>query len=123
MRALDGLLQRRRGYRDVNGVFGEGASPRLRKLRAGLDEIGFDSDLIMLHHQGRRIYGAPLCARAGAYLCGLETEVPDYVRAPESFADATERIAEFWRTRWLSSRLAHSASWAALGETGPWMLS
>ena len=123
VRALDGLLQRRRGYRDVNGVFGEGASPRLRKLRAGLDEIGFDSDLIMLHHQGRRIYGAPLCARAGAYLCGLETEVPDYVRAPESFADATERIAEFWRTRWLSSRLAHSASWAALGETGPWMLS
>ena len=37
VRALDGLLQRRRGYRDVNGVFGEGASPRLRKLRAGLD--------------------------------------------------------------------------------------
>lgn len=123
VRALDGLLQRRRGYRDVNGVFGEGASPRLRKLRAGLDAIGFDSDLTMLHHQGRRIYGTPLFAQAGAYLCGLETEVPDYVRAPKSCTDATERIAEFWRQRWLSSRLAHDASWAALGKTGPWLLS
>ena len=123
VRALDGLLRRRRGYRDVNGVFGEGASPRLRKLRAGLDAIGFDSDCIMRHHQGRRIYGAPLFARAGAYLCGLEAEVPSYVSAPESCADATERIAEFWRRRWLSSRLAHDASWAALGETSPWLLS
>lgn len=123
VRALDGLLQRRRGFRNVNGVFGEGASPRLRKLRAGLDAIGFDADLVMLHHQGRRIYGAPLFAGAGAYLCGLETEVPAYVSAPESCADATERIAEFWRRRWLSSRLAHDASWAALGETPPRLLS
>lgn len=123
VRALDGLLRRRRGYRDVNGVFGEGASPRLRKLRAGLDAIGFDSDLVMRHHQGRRIYGAPLVARAGAYLCGLEAEVPSYVSAPESCVDATERIAEFWRRRWLSSRLAHDASWATLGETPPRLLS
>ena len=123
VRALDGLLQRRRGFRNVNGVFGEGASPRLRKLRAGLDAIGFDADLAMLHHQGRRIYGAPLFAGAGAYLCGLETDVPAYVRAPDSYAGATERIAEFWRRRWLSSRLAHDASWAALGETRPWRLS
>ena len=123
VRALDGLLRRRRGYRDVNSVFGEGASPRLRKLRAGLDAIGFNADLIMLHHQGRRIYGAPLFAGAGAYLCGLETEVPAYVGAPESYADATERIAEFWRRRWLSSRLAHDASWTALGKTRTWRLS
>ena len=117
------VLRRRRGFRDVNGVFGEGASPRLRKLRAGLDAIGFDANLVMLHHQGRRIYGAPLFAKAGAYLCGLETEVPAYVSAPESYADGTERIAEFWRRRWLSSRLAHDASWAELGETPPRLLS
>ena len=123
VRALDGLLRRRRGYRDVNGVFGEGASPRLRKLRAGLDAIGFDSDCIMRHHQERRIYGAPLFARAGAYLCGLEAEAPSYVSAPESCADATERIADFWRRRWLSSRMAHDATWEALGETFPWLLS
>lgn len=123
VRALDGLLRRRRGYRDVNGVFGEGASPRLRKLRSGLDAIGFDSDLVMLHHQGRRVYGVPLFGGAGAYLCGLKSDVPGYIAAPESYTDATERIAEFWRRRWLSSRLDHGASWAALGATGPWRLS
>ena len=123
VRALDSLQQRRRGFRQVNSVFGEGASPRLRKLRSGLDAIGFDSKLIMLHHQGRRIYGVPLFPNAGAYLCGLEKDVPRYVRSPESYDDATERIAEFWRHRWLSSRLRHGATWAALGETPPQLLS
>ena len=123
VRALDGVLRGRRGYRDVNGIFGEGASPRLRKLRSGLDAIGFRADLTMLHHQERRIYGVPLFAEAGAYLCGLEPDLPDYVARPEVHADATERIAEFWRRRWLSSRLEHGDSWAALGETRPWLLS
>ena len=123
VRALDGVLRRRRGYRDVNGIFGEGASPRLRKLRSGLDAIGFRADLSMLHHQERRIYGVPLFAGAGAYLCGLESDLPDYIAGPDAYADATERIAEFWRRRWLSSRLQHGASWAALGETRPWLLS
>lgn len=123
VRALDGVLRRRRGYRDVNGIFGEGASPRLRKLRSGLDAIGFRADLTMLHHQERRIYGVPLFAEASAYLCGLEPDLPDYVARPEAHEDATERIAEFWRERWLSSRLEHGDSWTALGETRPWLLS
>ena len=123
VRALDSVMRRRRGYRDVNNVFGEGASPRLRKLRSGLDSIGFNASLTMLHHQSRRIYGVPLFPNAGAYLCGLDPDVPDYIRSPESCLDASERIAEFWRRRWLARRLEHDASWAALGETGPWLLS
>ena len=123
VRALESVLKRKRGYRDVNSVFGEGASPRMRKLRTGLDAIGFSADRIMQHHQERRIYGVPLCPQAGAYLCGLAPELPEYVTAPRSYIEATERIAEFWRQRWLSSRLAHSASWAALGQTRPWVLS
>ena len=123
VRALDDVLRRRRGYRDVNSIFGEGASPRLRKLRSGLDAIGFRADLTMLHHQERRIYGVPLFPEAGSYLCGLEPDLPDYVARPEAHADATERIAEFWRRRWLSSRLEHGDSWTALGETRPWLLS
>ena len=123
VRALDSVMQSRRGYRDVNSIFGEGASPRMRKIRSGLDAIGFNAELTMLHHQERRIYGAPLFDWAGAYLCGLDPDVPDYVARPEAYSDATERIAEFWRRRWLSSRLAHGESWGALGETGPWLLS
>ena len=123
VRALEGLLQRRRGYRDVNSVFGEGASPRLRKLRSGLDAIGFHADLTMQHHQERRIYGVPLFSGAGLYLCGHQPRLPSYIAAPDTYAEATERIAEFWRQRWLSSRLEHEASWEALGETRPWLLS
>ena len=123
VRALDTVMRRRRGYRDVNSVFGEGASPRLRKLRSGLDAIGFNASLTMLHHQGRRIYGVPLFPTAAAYLCGFDPDVPDYIRSPESCEDAGERIAEFWRRRWLARRLEHEDSWTALGETGPWLLS
>ena len=123
VRALESVMRSRRGYRDVNSVFGEGASPRLRKLRSGLAAIGFNADLTMLHHQERRIYGVPLFDRAAAYLCGLDSDVPDYVAMPENYTDATERIADFWRRRWLSSRLAHEESWSALGQTGPWLLS
>ena len=123
VRALESVMRRKRGYRDVNGVFGEGASPRLRKLRSGLDALGFNASLTMLHHQERRIYGVPLFAEAGAYLCGVDLNTPDHIGSPESYVDASERIAEFWRQRWLSSRLEHDASWAALGKTGPWLLS
>ena len=123
VRALERVMRSRRGYRQVNSVFGEGASPRMRKLRSGLHAIGFNADLTMMHHQERRIYGVPLFDHAGAYLCGLDAEVPQYVGAPEEYCDATERIAEFWRRRWLSSRLAHEESWSALGETTPWLLS
>ena len=123
VRALERVLRRQRGYRDVNGVFGEGASPRLRKLRSGLHAVGFRADVSMLHHQERRIYGVPLFAEAAEYLCGFGATVPSYVDQPERFADATERIAEFWRNRWLSSRLAHDKSWDALSKTRGWALS
>ena len=123
VRALSSVMHRRRGYRDVNSVFGEGASPRLRKLRSGLDAIGFNASLTMLHHQGRRIYGVPLFPGAAGYLCGFDPDVPDYVRSPEACEDSGQRIAEFWRRRWLARRLEHEDSWDALGRTGPWLLS
>lgn len=95
----------------------------MRKLRSGLDAIGFNADFTMLHHQERRIYGAPLFGQAGAYLCGLNSDVPGYIAAVDNYSDATERIAEYWRCRWLSSRMTHEESWSVLGKTGPWLLS
>ena len=105
------------------GSFGEGASPKLRKLRAGLDALGFNSDLVLLHHQARRIYGVPLYPGAGAYLCGLDKKTPDYVLRPDRYVDASERIGDFWRRRWLARRLEHEASWEALRASRSWQLS
>ena len=123
VRSLERVLRIRRGYRDVNGVFGEGASPRRRKLRLGLDAVGIQADVTMLHHQKRRIYAIPLFKDAAAYLCGLTPDVPDYLAKPEIYCDASERIIEFWRSRWLSSRLTHDKSWQTLGSTRKWTLS
>ena len=123
VRSVETVMRRERGFRDVNGVFGEGASPRLRKLRAGLVALGFNSELILLHHQERRIYCVPLFPGASAYLCGLEEKAPDYVLQPEQYVDASERIGDFWRRRWLARRLEHEASWEALRVSRSRLLS
>lgn len=123
VRALDIVLQKERGYRDVNSIFGEGASPRLRKLRLGLDALGFNAGLVMMHHQERRVYGVPLFNEAGAYLCGLNYNPPDYICSPEVYVNASDRITEFWRHRWLSQRLEHDVSWENLGRNQPQLLS
>lgn len=124
IRALDECMARENGFRDFNSAFGEGASPRLRKLRAGLNLIGIKSELAMMHHQGRRIYIAPLFSRAGAYLCGFSVSpIPMYVKAPECYLDATERITDYWRRRWLSRRIRNPRVWNALDKKKPKLLT
>lgn len=123
IRALENVLIRKIGYREVNHIFGEGASPRLRKLRLGLEAIGFNAQLSMLHHHERRIYGIPLFDEATTYLCGLHDDTPEYVTTPENYVHATESIAEFWRCRWLSNRLNRDETWRTLGNTQNWVLS
>lgn len=41
VQAIEKVVTSSKGYREVNSIFGEGRSPKLRKLRTGLDEIGF----------------------------------------------------------------------------------
>jgi|SRR5579859_885963 len=122
VRSVEAVMRRERGYRDVNSVFGEGASPKLRKLRAGLDALGFNSELLLMHHQERLIYGVPLFSGAASYLCGMTKTKPSFVVHPEHFADAPQQIAEHWRTRWLAGRLDHAVTWDALAEADAWTL-
>jgi hypothetical protein len=123
MRAVERVLEQHRGYRDVNSIFGEGRSPKLRKLRSGLQLLGFDPGAVLQHHQPRCIYGMRLCAQTGDFLLGKTDALPAYIEGPEQFRDATERVAAFWRERWLASRLDHGPSLAALGELPTWKLS
>ena len=98
----------------VNSVFGEGTSPKLRKLKMGLRKLGFDPDKLIQHRQHRLIYAAPLFPEAREWLVERTTELPSYLAAPDQYADATDRIVEFWRHRWLASRLDHGPTMAAL---------
>jgi hypothetical protein len=93
------------GYREVNSIFGEGPSPKLRKIRSGLLAVGLDPDVLLRHNQPRLLYCVDLFAESRRYLNGESVTLPEYITHPECFPDATEQIAEFWRQRWLLNRL------------------
>ncbi len=113
-KAIDVYLSSENDFKEVNSVFGEGTSPKLRKLKIGLRKLGFDPDKLIQHRQHRLIYAAPLFPNAMDWLVERTTELPSYLAAPDQFEDASERIVDFWRQRWLASRLDHEPTIAAL---------
>ncbi len=113
-KSIDLYLSSENYFKEVNSVFGEGTSPKLRKLKNGLRRLGFDPDKLIQHRQHRLIYAAPLFPNAPDWLVERTTELPSYLAAPDQFEDASERIADFWRQRWLASRLDHHPSMTAL---------
>ena len=104
-RAIDALLSHRRVWKDVNSVFGEGTSPKLRKLKQGMRLIGFNPDRMLRHQQRRLIYAVPLSPASRDWLLERGVELPSYLKDPARYPHGTEAIAEFWRCRWLAPRL------------------
>ena len=45
--------------REVNNLFGEGTSPKMRLIRNGLEALGLDANSFLRHHSRRLIYGCP----------------------------------------------------------------
>ena len=123
VRAVEGVLEDKYGYQEINSVFGEGFSPRLRKLRAGLQMLGFEAEHLLIHHQQRRVYGVQLAPGAADFLMGRKTVLPDHIRRPQRFANASQSIADYWTTRWLSMRLDHKPSLEKLESIMEWKLS
>ena len=117
-RAIDAFLARERDFKEVNSVFGEGTSPKLRKVKMGLRRLGFDPDRLIQHRHHRLIYATPLFPTAREWLQERVSSLPGYIAAPDGYGDATERIAAFWRRRWLASRVRHRPSMAALPREG-----
>ena len=121
--AVEKVVTSSRGYRQVNSVFGEGRSPKLRKLRNGLVELGFDPYMLLQHHQPRVIYGVKLFSGADEFLRTGRGKLPDFIQNPSRYRDATERIGAFWRERWLSRRLDHAPVLELLSNCPAWALS
>ncbi len=91
------------GKSRVNGRFGEGIAPRMRKIRNGLENLGLDGEL--LNHQSRRIvYGVDLASDTEDYLFGL-TDSPDYYWDFDNVAAEQESIYSHWKSRWVSKRI------------------
>jgi hypothetical protein len=122
-RAVQRVLVKEAGFRNINNIFGEGRSPKFRMMRAGLKLLGFDSETVMQHHQRRCIIGIGLCPQAGDFLLGKNKELPRYIEQPWEFRDATSRIVAFWRQRWLARRIDYAPAMEALRKTPSWKLS
>ena len=88
--------------REVNNLFGEGTSPKLRLLRTGLDALGLDAGSFLRHHSRRIIYGVPLCSNTDDVVLRMSTQ-PQYMLPPG--VDGTAVLVGYWRDRWLASRI------------------
>jgi hypothetical protein len=97
------FVQAANGQR-VNSIFGEGVSPKLRKLRQGLDLLNLPSNLLLRHHRRRVVYAVSLVRNLREYLLGLERK-PSYMIPIDDGATATAKIATWWRERWLRNRI------------------
>ena len=121
--AVEKNLEFKKRFSDVNSIFGEGPSPKLRKLVDGLKKLGFPPDSLMRHHRPRLLYSVCLCDEAIQFLNAKPCELPPYVQHPEKFTDATQKIVDYWQTRWFASRLKHQPSVITLSTTRPWKIS
>lgn len=87
--------------RRVNSIFGEGVSPRLRKIRNGLKILGLSEDFLK-HGDRRRVYGYSLLENAQDFLLEIDADPKSSVRGdPSQFAS---EIVGYWKDRWLDRR-------------------
>jgi len=88
----------------VNGTFGEGVSPRLRKVRHGLAALGWPADELLKHGRERILYGVPLVKNLRDFSLGIDQE-PDYLIDPD-LEDADRKVTAWWLDRWALRRAA-----------------
>jgi len=102
--ALVRLCEHSGGLVRVNSLFGEGVSPRLRKVRLGLAALGWPTNEMLKHGRERILYGVPLVENVRDYSLGVDEE-PTYLLDPEP-ADNGEAVAAWWVERWARRRAA-----------------
>ncbi len=102
--ALVRLCEHRGGLVRVNSLFGEGVSPRLRKVRLGLAALGWPTNELLKHGRERILYGVPLVENVRDYSLGVD-ENPRYLLDPEP-SDNGEAVARWWFERWARRRAA-----------------
>jgi hypothetical protein len=116
-RGLAFLAETSKNYRNVNFVFGEGQSPKLRQLREGFAALGLNQSNLLQHGAPRIIYGVSLVGNLERVLLGVD-DPPRYALDQESEKSEAE-IADYWISRWLSSRLNHRPALEAVANSSP----
>lgn len=102
--ALVTVVQQSSNGQRVNSIFGEGVSPKLRKVRDGLDALNLPADVLLQHGRQRIVYGVPVVRNLREFLLGLEME-PDYLFSMDEPESSTKEIGRWWTERWLQKRI------------------
>lgn len=98
------LVERRKSGRQVNSIFGEGANPRMRKMREAFDRVGLPSNEVLCHGNPRVVYGVALARNFRETLLGLD-KTPSYYLPLSNDREQTREISDYWRERWLVGRI------------------
>jgi hypothetical protein len=102
----------KRGFKHINNVFGEGASPKMRIIAMGVRDVMEDgsanlaASVFSKHSMSRIVYGVRLINNFDDYIYG-HAVVPEYYYDGLNSAVATETIVDYWKQRWLLMRLSH----------------
>jgi len=105
VKAFQEFLRQSSNGLQVNSVFGEGANPRLRKIRDALEELGLPEDELLHHGTPRLVYGVQLALNMRDYLLG-RVKRPKYLMPSRLPRKATEGIVRWWFERWLMNRVS-----------------
>ena len=107
------------GFSRINHVFGEGANPKMRLLTMAIRELleSTNEDLkdFSKHAMSRIVYGVCLATNTFEYLLGKESE-PRYYTDMDDYVSGTQKIIDFWRNRWLKSRLNYEPIYQRVRE-------
>ncbi len=102
---IESIVQAKDGGRQIYHIFGEGVSPRLRKVRQGMEEAGLPPDRLLKHGSPRIVYGVALAEQFRDVLLGRRKNRARYFFPFDEPIAATSRIADCWISRWLSRRI------------------
>ena len=104
VRALVSLVQQSSNGQRVNSIFGEGVSPKLRKIRDGLNALNLPADVLLQHGRQRIVYGVPVVRNLREFLLGMDDE-PEYFFDMDAPERSTKEITRWWTERWLRKRI------------------
>lgn len=101
------VLELQDGGRRINNIFGEGTSPRFRLISRGLSSLGIKADTFLHHYSPRIVYSVELAKNTNDFLCGAtdNLEYPFNIHDINSVKAGTQKLIDYWYTRWLQTRL------------------
>jgi hypothetical protein len=87
-----------------NSIFGEGSSPRMRRIREVLDRFKIPAEKILKHSYKRIVYLYSLVDNIQTEIMKSEL-LPTFILQQNEARSVSDKISEFWYHRWAHNRI------------------